>query len=113
MAMEQITRLRRNASANSFVCNVYEASILASRVPLHSWGVFMITFEVHPEIDVRELRDRACFSTCSECHRRFHAKSEDQLSASLCQRYFDAMQSHRELVISVHVRPHPRCRPTL
>jgi len=72
----------------------------------------MITFEVHPEIDVRELRDHACFS-CSECHRRFHAKSEGQLSASLCQRYFDAMQSHRELVISVHVRPHPPCRPTL
>ena len=28
----------RNASANSFVCNVYETSFLASRVPLHSWG---------------------------------------------------------------------------
>ena len=48
----------------------------------------MITFEVHPEIHVRELRDHPSFSTCSECHRRFHAKSEDQLSVSLCQRCF-------------------------
>lgn len=36
----------------------------------------MITFEVHPEIHVRELRDHPSFSTCSECHRSFHAKSE-------------------------------------
>jgi hypothetical protein len=45
----------------------------------------MITFEVHPEIHVRELRDHPSFSTCSECHRSFHAKNE--------------------AVISVHVRP--------
>jgi len=53
----------------------------------------MITFEVHPEIHVRELRDHPSFSTCSECHRSFHAKSE--------------------AVIGVHVRPRPQRRPTL
>ena len=73
----------------------------------------MIIFEVHPEIHVRELRDRPCFSTCSECHRSFHAKSEDQLSLSLCERCFDAVRNHREPVISVSVRPRPQRRPTV
>jgi hypothetical protein len=35
------------------------------------------------------------------------------LSLSLCQHCFDAMQCHREPVISVHVRPRPQRRPTL
>jgi hypothetical protein len=73
----------------------------------------MITFEVHPEIHVRELRDHPSFSTCSECHRSFHAKSEDQLSLLLCEHCFHAMQNHRKPVISVHVRPRPQRRPTL
>jgi len=60
----------------------------------------MIPFEVHPEIHVRELRDHPSFSTCSGWHRRFHAKSEDQLSWSLCQHCLDAMQSHRTLSTS-------------
>jgi hypothetical protein len=73
----------------------------------------MITFEVHPEIHVRELRGRPSFSTCSECHRSFHGKSEDQLSLSLCEHCFDAMQNHREPVISVPVRPRPQRRSTV
>ena len=102
-----------NTVANSLACNVSGPSFLARRVPLYLWGSFMITFEVHPEIHVRELRDRPSFSTCSECHRSFHAKSEDQLSLLLCEHCFDAMQNHREPVISVHVRPRPQCRSTL
>lgn len=73
----------------------------------------MITFGVHPEIHVRELRDRPSFSTCSECHRSFHAKSEDQLSLSLSGHCFDAMQNHCEPVIGVHVRPRPQRRSTV
>jgi hypothetical protein len=51
----------------------------------------MITFEVHPEIHVREMRERLL----------------------LCEHCFDAMQNHREPVISVHVRPRPQRRSTL
>ncbi len=65
----------------------------------------MITFEVHPEIHARELRERPSFSTCSECHRSFHAKTEDQLSLAVCDHCLDTIQNQREPVISVHVRP--------
>ena len=41
------------------------------------------------------------------------AKSEDPLSLSLCEHCFDAMQNHREPVISVHVRPRPQRRSTV
>lgn len=69
----------------------------------------MIALEVHPEIHVRELRERPAFSTCYECHRSFRAKCEDQLSLELCDSCFDAMRNLREPVLSVHVKPRP-CR---
>jgi hypothetical protein len=53
----------------------------------------MITFEVHPEIHVRELRERSSFSNCSECPRSFHAKTEDQLSLALCDHCLDNLQN--------------------
>ena len=65
----------------------------------------MIASEVHPEIHVRELRERPAFSTCCECHRSFRAKSEDQLCLELCDSCFDAMRQPHEPVISVHVKP--------
>ena len=65
----------------------------------------MIALEVHPEIHVRELRERPAFSTCYECHRSFRAKSEDQLCLELCDSCFDAMRQPYEPVISVHVKP--------
>jgi len=69
----------------------------------------MIALEVHPEIHVRELRERPAFSTCYECHRSFRAKSEAQLCLELCDFCFDAMRRLREPIISVHVKPRP-CR---
>jgi hypothetical protein len=80
---------------------------------MYVWGSFMITFEVHPEIYVRELRERPSFSTCSACHRSFHAKSEDQLCIGLCDHCLDGIQNHREAIISVHVRPRPQRRNSL
>jgi hypothetical protein len=73
----------------------------------------MITFEVHPEIHVRELRDHPFLFDLFGVSRSFHAKSEDQLSLFLCERCLDAMQSHSEPVISVHVRPAPAACATL
>jgi len=70
----------------------------------------MTALEVHPEIHVRELRERPAFSTCYECHRSFRAKSEDQLCLDLCDSCFDALRQLREPVISVHVKARP-CRP--
>lgn len=64
----------------------------------------MITLEVHPEIYVRELTARADFSTCYECHRSFHAKSEDQLCLELCDHCFDILRHLREPILSVHVK---------
>lgn len=69
----------------------------------------MMAPEVHPEIHVRELRERPAFSTCHECHRSFHAKSEDQLCLELCDSCFDATRQLREPVIRVHVKARP-CR---
>lgn len=68
----------------------------------------MITLEVRPEIHIRELRERPSFSTCSACHRSFHAKSDDQLCLSLCEHCLDTLQNQREAVVSVHVRPRPK-----
>jgi hypothetical protein len=70
----------------------------------------MIALEVHPEIHVRELRARPAFSSCHECHRSCHAKSEDQLCLELCDSCFDATRQLREPVIRAHVKPRP-CRP--
>jgi len=70
----------------------------------------MIALEAHPEIHVRELRERPAFSTCHECHRSFHAKSEDQLCLELCDSCFDATRQLHEPVICVHVKAR-RCRP--
>jgi hypothetical protein len=71
-------------------------------------GEFMNTLEVHPEIHVREQRQRPAFSTCYECHHTFHAKSEDQLCLELCDSCFEALRSLREPVISIHVKPRPQ-----
>jgi len=68
----------------------------------------MITLEVHPEIQVQELRERPAFSTCYECHRSFRAKSEDQLCLELCDQCFDLLRHLGEPVISMHVWPRRR-----
>jgi hypothetical protein len=71
-------------------------------------GDFMNTLQVHPEIHVREQRQRPAYSTCYECHHTFYAKSEDQLCLELCDSCFDALRSLREPVISIHVKPQPQ-----
>ena len=68
----------------------------------------MNTLEVHPEIHVRQQVQSPAYSTCRECRRTFHAKSEDQLSLDLCDSCFEALRSLREPVISVHVKPRPQ-----
>ena len=67
----------------------------------------MIALEVHPEIHVRELRERPAFSTCYGCHRSFRAKSADQLCLELCDSRFDAVRQLREPMMSVRVKPRP------
>ena len=67
----------------------------------------MNTLEIHPEIHVREQRQRLAYSTCYESHHTFHAKSEDQLCLELCDSHFEALRSLREPVISIHVKPRP------
>ena len=68
----------------------------------------MVTLEVHPEIHFREQLERPAYSTCHECHRTFHAKSEDQLSLTLCDSCFEDLRSLREPTISIRVKPRPR-----
>ena len=68
----------------------------------------MDTLEVHPEIHIREQLERHAYSTCHECHRTFHAKSEDQLSLTLCDSCFEDLRSLREPTISIRVKPRPR-----
>ena len=68
----------------------------------------MITLEVHPEIHTREQHQLPEYSTCYECHRSFHAKSEDQLSMSLCDHCFDVVRHGSEPVVSIHVKVRPR-----
>lgn len=70
----------------------------------------MIALEVHPRIHVRVPRARPPFSSCHECHRSFHAKSEDQSCLDLCDSCFDAARQLREPIVRVHVKPRP-CRP--
>ena len=65
----------------------------------------MITLEALP---VEEQKQRPEYSTCYECHRTFHAKSEDQLCLELCDSCFEDLRSLREPIISVHVKPRPR-----
>lgn len=68
----------------------------------------MITLEAHPEIQVKEQRQRPAYCTCYECHRTFHPKSEDQLSLELCDSCFEDLRTLREPIISVHVKARPR-----
>jgi hypothetical protein len=46
-------------------------------------------------------------STCSDCHRSFHAEKDDQLCLALCERCLDAAAYPHEPIISVHARPRP------
>ena len=73
----------------------------------------MIEFEVHPVIHARTQRQCPDYSTCYECHRSFHAKSEDQLCLELCDNCFDMLRHLREPVISVHVKVRPHKPPVL
>jgi hypothetical protein len=68
----------------------------------------MVTLEVHPEINIRLQLEHPTYSTCHECRRTFHAKSEDQLSLTLCDVCFEDLRSLREPTISIHVKPRPR-----
>lgn len=68
----------------------------------------MVTLEFHPEIHATEQPQRPAYATCHECHRSFHAKSEDQLSLELCDACFDALRHLREPILSVHVKVAPR-----
>lgn len=65
----------------------------------------MVTLEVHPEIHIRLQLERPTYSTCHECRRTFHAKSEDQLSLTLCDSCFEDLRSLREPIVSIHVKP--------
>jgi len=73
----------------------------------------MITLEVHPEVHTREQHQQPEYSTCFECHRSFHAKSEDQFSIGLCDTCFDAARHISEPIVSVHVKAHPHRPPIL
>ena len=68
----------------------------------------MIELEVHPQIRVSEQQQHPDYSTCYECHRSFHAKSEDQLSLNLCNTCFDAARHISEPVVSIHIKVRPR-----
>ncbi len=68
----------------------------------------MNTLEVHPEVRVKVHCQRPAYSTCHECQRTFHARSEDQMSLQLCDSCLEALRSLREPVISVHVKPRPQ-----
>ncbi len=68
----------------------------------------MIELEVHPQIHVSEQQQHPDYSTCYECHRSFHAKSEDQLSLNLCNTCFDAARHISEPVVSIHIKVRPR-----
>jgi hypothetical protein len=68
----------------------------------------MITLEVHPEIHAHEQYQCPEFSTCYECHRSFHAKSEDQFTLELCDHCFDNLRHLREPALATHVRVRPR-----
>ncbi|MGB7728277.1 MAG: hypothetical protein WBL50_09610 [Candidatus Acidiferrum sp.] len=73
----------------------------------------MITSEVHPEVHVRKQFQEPAYSTCFECHRSFHAKSEDQLSLQLCDSCFDAARHVSEPVVNIHVKVRPHRPHTL
>jgi hypothetical protein len=73
----------------------------------------MITTEVHTEVHVRRQFQGPGYSTCFECHRSFHAKSEDRLSLRLCDSCFDAVRHVREPVVNVHVKVRPHRAHTL
>ena len=81
--------------------------IVAWRVPFFHGG-FMIELEVHPGIHVQEQLQRPDYSTCRECHRSFHAKSEDQLCVELCDTCFEAFRHPEDAVPTVHVKVLPR-----
>jgi len=68
----------------------------------------MVTLEVHPEVHVREQRQRPAYSTCRECHHTFYARNEDQFCLALCDSCLEDLRDQREPVISVHVKPRPR-----
>jgi len=68
----------------------------------------MITLEVHPEVHVREQIELPQYSTCFECHRSFHAKTEEQLAAGLCAHCFETARHITEPVLSIHVKVLPR-----
>jgi len=68
----------------------------------------MATLEIEAEVHAREQYQHPDFATCYECHRSFHAHTEDQWSLELCDTCFDAIRYLREPVISVHIKAHPR-----
>ena len=68
----------------------------------------MVTLEVHPEVHIREQRQRPVYSTCRECRHTFYARNEDQFSLALCDSCLEDLRNQREPVISVHVKPRPR-----
>jgi hypothetical protein len=73
----------------------------------------MITSEVHTEVHVRKQFQGPAYSTCFECHRSFHAKSEDQLSLQLCDSCFDVARHVGEPVVNIHVKVRPHRAHTL
>src|SRR5262249_53422765 len=78
------------------------------RAPCRKGELTMVTLEVHPEVHAREQRQLPAYSTCHECHHTFHARSEDQLSLTLCDSCFEDLRSLHEPIISVHVKPRMR-----
>lgn len=81
---------------------------MAPLVPFLPAGENMIELEVHPEIHVHEQVQQPAYSTCRECHRSFHAKSQDQLSLELCDSCFHALRFPEEAIPTVHVKVIPR-----
>jgi hypothetical protein len=67
----------------------------------------MIELEFPTSVHVEEQFQSPEYSTCRECHRSFHASSEDQLSLELCDRCFDALRNPVEAIPTVHVKVLP------
>ena len=100
-------RKRVRLCSNSFIIRVSDRPTLAQLVPLFSAGANMIELAVHPEIHAHEQLRLPTYSTCRDCHRSFHAKSEGQLSQELCDHCLHALRFPEETMPTVHVKVLP------
>jgi hypothetical protein len=68
----------------------------------------MIEPAFRTSIRIEEQFQSPAFSTCQECHRTFHAKSEVQLGLELCASCLEAVLHPDAKITFVRVKVHPR-----